>query len=145
MHSFRCSFIQLWINGAFHMPVYKTALGWHAAMNGISVTERASLPSLPRLPALTGSIAGRVQVTHLFRDALRGWGRIVLSVSVSPAACDYDETARVLRYAATAAQINIVATAAAAPPRPLRAVSPNITKKHRLQAPPAEAHRSAST
>ena len=76
-------------------------------------------------------------MTHLFRDVLKGWGRIVLSVSVSPAASDYDETARVLRYAATAAQINIVASAA--PPRALRAQSPNITKKRRLQAPQAAA------
>ncbi|KAK9807963.1 hypothetical protein WJX73_008263 [Symbiochloris irregularis] len=73
------------------------------------------------------------KVTHLFRDALRGWGRIVLSVSIRPAACDYDATLRVLRYAATAAQINIVATAAAAPPRPPGAASPKLHKKRRLQ------------
>lgn len=56
------------------------------------------------------------QVTHLFRDVLHGWGQILLCVNVSPAACDYDETARVLRYAALATQIG---TAARAEP-PLR-------------------------
>ena len=56
------------------------------------------------------------QVTHLFRDVLHGWGQILLCVNVSPAARDYDETARVLRYAALATQIG---TAARAEP-PLR-------------------------
>jgi hypothetical protein len=37
------------------------------------------------------------KVTHLFRDALHGWGQVVLSASVSPAAKDYDETANVLK------------------------------------------------
>ena len=55
-------------------------------------------------------------MTHLFRDVLHGWGQILLCVNVSPAARDYDETARVLRYAALATQIG---TAARADP-PLR-------------------------
>ena len=37
------------------------------------------------------------QVTHLFRDVLHGWGRVLLSVNVSPCACDYDETSHVLK------------------------------------------------
>lgn len=37
------------------------------------------------------------KVTHLFRDALHGWGQVVLSVNVSPASKDYDETAHVLK------------------------------------------------
>ena len=37
------------------------------------------------------------KVTHLFRDALHGWGQILLSVNVSPAAADYDETCHVLK------------------------------------------------
>lgn len=37
------------------------------------------------------------KVTHLFRDALHGWGQVVLSVNVSPASRDYDETAHVLK------------------------------------------------
>ena len=37
------------------------------------------------------------KITHLFRDALHGWGRILLSVNVSPAAQDYDETSHVLK------------------------------------------------
>jgi len=57
-------------------------------------------------------------VTHLFRDVLHGWGQLLLCVNVSPAARDYDETARVLRYAAVAAQVG---TAARAQP-PLRAL-----------------------
>ena len=56
------------------------------------------------------------QVTHLFRDVLHGWGQILLAVCASPAARDYDETARVLRYASLATQIG---TAARAQP-PLR-------------------------
>lgn len=38
-----------------------------------------------------------LQVTHLFRDVLHGWGRILLSVNVSPCARDYDETSHVLK------------------------------------------------
>lgn len=37
------------------------------------------------------------KVTHIFRDVLHGWGRLVLSVSVSPSASDYDETHNVLK------------------------------------------------
>lgn len=37
------------------------------------------------------------QVTHLFRDALHGWGQVILSVNVSPCAKDYDETSHVLK------------------------------------------------
>lgn len=45
------------------------------------------------------------KVTHLFRDALHGYGTVVLSVNVSPAAKDYDETVHVLRYASLATGI----------------------------------------
>ena len=38
-----------------------------------------------------------MQVTHLFRDVLHGWGQIMLSVNVSPCAKDYDETSHVLK------------------------------------------------
>ena len=38
-----------------------------------------------------------LQVTHLFRDALHGWGQILLSVNVSPCAKEYDETSHVLK------------------------------------------------
>ncbi len=37
------------------------------------------------------------KVCHLFRDVLHGWGRILLSVNVSPCASDYDETSHVLK------------------------------------------------
>ncbi len=37
------------------------------------------------------------KVTHIFRDVLHGWGRLVLSVSVSPGASDYDESHNVLK------------------------------------------------
>lgn len=61
----------------------------------------------------------RTQVTHLFRDVLHGWGQLLLCVNVSPTARDYDETARVLRYAAVAAQVGTAARAQP-PLRPLR-------------------------
>jgi len=32
-----------------------------------------------------------------YRDALHGWGQVVLSVNVSPVSKDYDETAHVLK------------------------------------------------
>ena len=40
------------------------------------------------------------KITHLFKSALHGWGRIMLCVNVSAAAADYDETIVVLKYAA---------------------------------------------
>jgi hypothetical protein len=45
------------------------------------------------------------KITHLFRDVLHGYGHLVLSVSVSPMALDYEETHHVLRYAALAGSI----------------------------------------
>ncbi|KAK9917104.1 hypothetical protein WJX75_000928 [Coccomyxa subellipsoidea] len=78
------------------------------------------------------------KVTHLFRDVLHGWGQILLCVNVSPAARDYDETARVLRYAALATQIGTAARAEP-PLRVLKAKSPNITKKRKLAADSVEA------
>jgi hypothetical protein len=42
------------------------------------------------------------KITHLFRDALHGWGQILLSVNVSPVACDYDETSHVLKVRSAA-------------------------------------------
>jgi hypothetical protein len=39
------------------------------------------------------------QVTHLFRDVLHGWGRVLLVTNVSASAADYDETLAVLKYA----------------------------------------------
>jgi len=74
-------------------------------------------------------------VTHLFRDVLHGWGQLLLCVNVSPAARDYDETARVLRYAAVAAQVG---TAARAQP-PLRVLrrgplrAPCLARRHPLR------------
>eukprot|EP00854_Cymbomonas_tetramitiformis_P013911 gene13911-16443_t len=49
------------------------------------------------------------KVTHIFRDVLHGWGKILLVVNVSPVSCDYDETVNVLKYAAIASTINTVA------------------------------------
>ncbi|KAK9840849.1 hypothetical protein WJX84_010041 [Apatococcus fuscideae] len=69
------------------------------------------------------------KVTHIFRDVLHGWGQILLSVNISPDAADYDETAHVLRYAALATQISN-AGRARPPLRPLRPISPNITRRH---------------
>ena len=47
------------------------------------------------------------KITHLFRDALHGWGQILLSVNVSPVACDYDETSHVLKVCADQTQPHI--------------------------------------
>jgi hypothetical protein len=69
-----------------------------------------------------------VQITHIFRDLLHGWGSILFCVNVSPAAADYDSTAGVLQYAAMATQIGNAARAEA-PKRAIKAKSPNITKK----------------
>ncbi|KAK9841900.1 hypothetical protein WJX84_005168 [Apatococcus fuscideae] len=74
------------------------------------------------------------KVTHIFRDVLHGWGQILLSVNISPDAADYDETAHVLRYAALATQI-CNAGRARPPLRPLRPVSPNLSKRPQA-APP---------
>ena len=49
------------------------------------------------------------KITHLFKSALHGWGRIMLCVNVSAAAADYDETIHVLKYAALATQISSAA------------------------------------
>ena len=60
------------------------------------------------------------KITHLFKSALHGWGRVMLVVNVSAAAADYDETAHVLKYAATAAQISTAARVELVQPRPRR-------------------------
>ena len=78
-----------------------------------------------------------MQVTHLFRDVFKGFGRILLSVCVSPGASEVDDTNRVLSYAQTAAAI-LTVPSVAAPVRVLKAVSPNITKpRKRTMATPA--------
>ena len=74
------------------------------------------------------------QVTHLFRDVFKGFGRILLSVCVSPGAVEAEDTLRVLRYAQTAAQL-LTVPGAAAPARILKAVSPNITKPRKRPPP----------
>eukprot|EP00887_Chlorella_sp_A99_P004608 scaffold4.g4608.t1 len=81
-----------------------------------------------------------LRVTHLFRDALHGWGQVVLSVNVSPVSKDYDETAHVLKYAALATQIGTIQQAEA-PRRTIKAVSPAIKKVKRKAALPPEARR----
>lgn len=74
-----------------------------------------------------------LQITHIFRDLLHGWGSILFCVNVSPAAADYDSTAGVLQYAAMATQIGNAARAEA-PKRAIKAKSPNITKKRKVVA-----------
>jgi len=58
------------------------------------------------------------KITHLFRDALHGWGRVTLVTCVSPAPAEYDETAHVLRYAAIASHIQTAASLPEAPEAP---------------------------
>jgi len=97
-----------------HRPPARKA----ARLPVIAPCRRSQTSRLVRPCAPAASPApGPRQVTHLFRDVLHGWGQLLLCVNVSPAARDYDETARVLRYAAVAAQVG---TAARAQP-PLRA------------------------
>lgn len=52
---------------------------------------------------------GGEQVTHIFRDVLHGWGRVVLVTNVGSSPHDYDETVNVLKYAAIASTISTVA------------------------------------
>jgi hypothetical protein len=42
------------------------------------------------------------------RDALHGWGQVVLSVNVSPVTKDYDETAHVLKASMPACHISLL-------------------------------------
>lgn len=72
------------------------------------------------------------KVTHLFRDALHGHGRVVLSVNVSPSPDDFDETLRVLKYAMVASHIS--SSCPVQPPkRKLRAETPIGLRRHRLR------------
>jgi len=73
------------------------------------------------------------KVTHLFRDALHGYGRVVLSVNVSPCAKDYDETAHVLRYASLATAISTLQQAEA-PRRTIKAVTPGALRRAKRKA-----------
>lgn len=81
---------------------YLTTCELRVTSHGLSSHD---LPS-PDLPlhvrqfafALTWTcLSAGLQVTHLFRDVLHGWGQIMLSVNVSPCAKDYDETSHVLK------------------------------------------------
>lgn len=72
------------------------------------------------------------KVTHLFRDALHGYGRLVLSVNVSPSPHDFDETLRVLKYAIAASHISM-SCPLHPPKRKLRAETPIGLKRHRLR------------
>ena len=68
------------------------------------------------------------KVTHLFRDALHGYGRVILSVNVSPCAKDYDETAHVLRYASLATGIGTLQHGEAHR-RTIKAVTPSALRR----------------
>jgi len=76
------------------------------------------------------------KVTHIFRDVLHGWGRLVLSVCVSPSSADFDETHNVLKYAQMATQISQLCRAAPAARPPPRSAARNcpgsVSKKQRL-------------
>lgn len=74
---------------------------------------------VPQFPSL--------QLTHIFRDILHGYGQLVLCVNVSPDSRDREESAHVLNYGSLATHIQM-ATHGQAAPRVLRAVSPNVLK-----------------
>ena len=59
-----------------------------------------------------------MQLTHLLRDVLHGWGQLLMCVNVSPTAKDFEATVDTLRYATLARRIG---TAARAQP-PARAI-----------------------
>ena len=84
-----------------------------------------------------GKALSGLQITHILRDLLHGWGSILFCVNVSPAALDYDSTAGVLQYAAMATQIGNAARAEA-PKRARKAMSPNISKKRKVMLPSTE-------
>lgn len=71
------------------------------------------------------------KITHLFKSALHGWGRIMLIVNVSAAAADYDETVHVLKYAAVATQISTAARVELVQPPPAPVVAREIAAKRR--------------
>ncbi|KAI8111629.1 hypothetical protein M9435_004129 [Picochlorum sp. BPE23] len=71
------------------------------------------------------------KVTHLFRDVFHGYGRVILSVCVSPSAGDFDETVRVLKYAVTASKISTI-ECPEPPKRKIRNETPITLKRHRL-------------
>lgn len=68
-------------------------------MGGCCAGNQAQQPTHTALdhPALEGLLPP-------CRDALHGWGQVVLSVNVSPVARDYDETAHVLKVGARLAR-----------------------------------------
>ena len=63
------------------------------------------------------------KVTHMFRDALHGYGTVVLSINASANPADFDETVRVLKYGAAASQI-VVMHNAEPPKRKVKSVIP---------------------
>lgn len=71
------------------------------------------------------------KVTHLFRDVFHGYGRVILSVCVSPSAGDFDESVRVLKYAVTASRISTIEFPEP-PKRKIRNETPITLKRHRL-------------
>ena len=74
------------------------------------------------------------KITHLFKSALHGWGRIMLIVNVSAAAADYDETIHVLKYAALATQISTAARVELVQPPPAPVVGRELAAKRRKTA-----------
>lgn len=73
-----------------------------------------------------------LQLTHIFRDILHGYGQLVLCVNVSPDSQDREESSHVLNYGSLATHIQMAAQGHAAP-RVVRAVSPNVLKHARRQ------------
>lgn len=107
------------------------ALRWNQQQQHIA---RAASSSSAAAPAPLRVVPYREsKVTHLFRDALHGYGHVVLSVNVAPCAKDYDETSHVLRYAALATQIGTLQQAEA-PRRTIKAVTPSALRRAKRKA-----------
>ena len=75
----------------FRQAAPHASRGWHASARAAAKQHHHQLEHLqPR--RLTSC-----PIADVCRDALHGWGQVVLSVNVSPVTKDYDETAHVLK------------------------------------------------
>jgi hypothetical protein len=108
-----------------------------------AASQRAAAGGAAAAPAITVVPYRVSKLTHLFRDALHGQGRMALLVALSPSPEDADETAQVLRYAATAAGITMqpAALRGPAPVLPLAAGPGDAERTQALTARVCELER----
>ncbi|KAL4528188.1 hypothetical protein Ndes2526B_g07967 [Nannochloris sp. 'desiccata'] len=109
------------------------ALRWNQQQQALSRSNATASTAAAAAGPLKVVPYRESKVTHLFRDALHGYGRVVLSVNVSPCVKDYDETAHVLRYASLATAIGTLQQAEA-PRRTIKAVTPGALRRAKRKA-----------